>query len=144
MERFHRKPPESWRYGFGFVHRVELVGESRPVIPGYAEMVYLDNFYYVFYLRVEREWRGRGLGNEIVRATNDFLTERGRMGILRNIIKPDDPAHKIYTHNGWEPVGGQWHVFSAKPDKITPERVERMKRKIRELKFMDAKLRRPC
>jgi hypothetical protein len=88
---------------------------------GRLNMLYLNKpmpCYYLVYVEVVAPLRNRGLGNMILKAFRDFLVEKSAIGILDNIIPPDDPTYDIYLKLDWKPVetgtgthsGGQYMV----------------------------------
>jgi GNAT superfamily N-acetyltransferase len=71
---------------------------------GYLNMLYLKRsipFYYLVYVEVMPAFRGLGLGNRIMAAFMEFLRNKKAVGLLDNIIPPEDPTYKIYTNLGW-------------------------------------------
>jgi hypothetical protein len=55
-------------------------------------------------VEVAPPFRKRGLGNRIIEHFRDFLVEKGAVGILDNIIPPEDPTYDIYLKQAWEPM----------------------------------------
>jgi GNAT superfamily N-acetyltransferase len=73
----------------------------------YLNMLYLRKplpCYYLVYVEVAPSFRGKGLGNRILEAFRDLVEEKGALGLLDNIIPPDDPTFDIYTKLGWVPL----------------------------------------
>jgi GNAT superfamily N-acetyltransferase len=73
----------------------------------YLNMVYLRKplpCYYLVYVEVTPAFRGKGLGNRILEAFRDLMEEKGALGLLDNIIPPDDPTFDIYSKLGWLPI----------------------------------------
>ena len=59
---------------------------------GYLNMIYLRRpmpCYYLIYVEVLSPFRGRGLGNKILKAFGEFAEEKGVIGLLDNIIPPE-------------------------------------------------------
>ena len=124
IERF--RPNES-RLPF---HVFEIHTEEGEVL-GYLNMIFLKRpipCYYLVYVEILPPFRGRGLGNMILKAFSEFVGERGVMGLLDNIIPPDEPTYDIYTKLGWKCVeeligdtkvngGGNYMVFTPIPMK---------------------------
>lgn len=80
---------------------------KRGEVVGYLNMIYLRKpipCYYLVYVEVLPPFRGRGLGNKILRAFRDFLEETGAVGLLDNIILPEEPTYNIYTKLGWKGI----------------------------------------
>ncbi|MEK7481453.1 MAG: GNAT family N-acetyltransferase [Patescibacteria group bacterium] len=83
-------------------HRIELMVEGVPL--GYAELHYLNKpipSFLVNFVFIKKTVRGFGFGVAIIEQINDYLTSRGKMGLLYNVIDPKDKAHKLYAHHGW-------------------------------------------
>ena len=73
----------------------------------YLNMLYLRKplpCYYLVYVEVTPSFRGKGLGNRILEAFRDLVEEKGAIGLLDNIIPPEDPTFDIYTKLGWLPL----------------------------------------
>ena len=117
IERF--KPRE----GDQPFHTFEIRTEGGEVL-GHLNMIYLRKpvpCYYLVYVEVLISFRGRGLGQKILRAFREFTEDRGSVGLLDNIIPPDDPTYDIYTKLGWKSIedltgevvngGGHYMVF---------------------------------
>jgi GNAT superfamily N-acetyltransferase len=88
-------------------HAFEIHTEGGDVI-GYLNMIYLRKpipCYYLVYVEVLPSFRGRGLGNKILKAFREFSDDRKAVGLLDNIIPPDDPTYGIYTGLGWKSIG---------------------------------------
>lgn len=60
--------------------------------------------YYLVYVEVAAAFRNRGLGSMILKVFRDFLTAKSAVGILDNIIPPDDPTYDIYRKLDWKPI----------------------------------------
>ncbi len=87
-------------------HTLEIRGEEGETL-GYLNMLYLKMSvpcYYLVYVEVIPSFRGLGLGNKILQAFMEFVTARKALGLLDNIIPPDDPTYGIYTKLGWRAV----------------------------------------
>lgn len=87
-------------------HTFEIHTEEGEVL-GYLNMIYLRNpipCYYLVYVEVLPPFRGRGLGNKILKAFREFAEDKGVVGLLDNIIPPDEPTYDIYTKLGWKPI----------------------------------------
>jgi GNAT superfamily N-acetyltransferase len=100
IERF--KPQE----GNKPFHTLEVRAEGGEVL-GYLNMIYLRKpipCYYLVYVEVLVPFRGRGLGNKILKAFREFAEGKGAVGILDNIIPPGDPTYAIYAKAGWKRI----------------------------------------
>jgi len=98
IERF--KPKEN---GHQF-HTFEIHTEGGDAL-GYLNMIHIRNpipCYYLVYVEVLPPFRGRGLGNRILKAFREFAEGQGVVGLLDNIILPEEPTYDIYTKNGWK------------------------------------------
>jgi GNAT superfamily N-acetyltransferase len=87
-------------------HVFEIHTEAGEVL-GYLNMMYIGRplpCYFLVYVEVLPPFRGRGLGNKILGAFKGFAESRGALGLLDNIIPPDEPTYDIYTKLGWVPV----------------------------------------
>ena len=89
-------------------HTFEIHTEGGEVL-GYLNMIYLRKpipCYYLVYVEVLLSFRGRGLGNKILEAFRKFVEDKGAVGLLDNIIPPEDPTYDIYTKLGWQRIEG--------------------------------------
>jgi hypothetical protein len=74
-------------------------------ILGYLNMIYLRKpipCYYLVYVEVLLPFRGRGLGQKILKTFREFAESKETIGLLDNIIPPDEPTYGIYTKLGWK------------------------------------------
>jgi GNAT superfamily N-acetyltransferase len=116
IERFRPKegrPPS---------HTFEIHTEGGETL-GYLNMIYLSKpipCYYLIYVEILPHFRGRGLGNKILKAFKEFAENKEAIGILDNIIPSDEPTYDIYTKHGWkcieefignEMVNGEGHYM---------------------------------
>jgi GNAT superfamily N-acetyltransferase len=100
IERFR---PKEGRQPF---HTFEIHTTEGEVL-GYLNMIYLRKpipCYYLVYVEVLPPFRGRGLGNKILKAFREFVKETGGVGLLDNIILPEEPTYDIYTRLGWKDI----------------------------------------
>ncbi len=70
----------------------------------YLNMLYLRKplpCCYLVYVEVDPSFRRKGLGNRILEAFRDYVEEKGALGLLDNIIPPEDPTFDIYNKLGW-------------------------------------------
>ncbi len=98
-----RLTPEDSQNGFRVIEINAETGENL----GRLNMLYLNKpipCYYLVYVEVAPPFRKIGLGNRIIEHFRDFLAEKGAVGILDNIIPPDDPTFDIYLKQAWEPI----------------------------------------
>jgi len=98
IERFR---PKEHRRRF---HTLEIHTENGEIL-GYLNMLYLKRTvpcYYLVYVEVMPAFRGLGLGTKIVHAFKEFLLDKKAIGLLDNIVPPDDPTYSIYTNLGWK------------------------------------------
>ncbi|MFB0506177.1 MAG: GNAT family N-acetyltransferase [Thermodesulfobacteriota bacterium] len=102
IERF--KPQEDTQP----FHTFEIHTEGGEVL-GYLNMIYLRKpipCYYLVYVEVLFPFRGRGLGHKILKAFREFVEDKGAVGLLDNIIPPEEPTYDIYTKLGWQCIEG--------------------------------------
>ena len=82
---------------------------KRGEVVGYLNMIYLRKpipCYYLVYVEVLPPFRGRGLGNKILLAFREFVEDTGAVGLLDNIVLPEEPTYNIYTKHGWKSIEG--------------------------------------
>ena len=87
-------------------HTFEIHTEEGDVL-GYLNMIYLRKpipCYYLVYVEVLLSFRGRGLGHKILLTFREFAERQGVIGLLDNIIPPDEPTYDIYTKLGWRRI----------------------------------------
>ena len=87
-------------------HTFEIHTEEEDVL-GYLNMIYLRKpipCYYLVYAEVLLPFRGRGLGQKILQTFREFAERQGVIGLLDNIIPPDEPTYDIYSKLGWRRV----------------------------------------
>jgi GNAT superfamily N-acetyltransferase len=85
-------------------HTLEIHTENGEIL-GYLNMLYIKRYvpcYYLIYVEIMPSFRGLGLGNMILNAFIEFLNERKAIGLLDNIVPPEDSAYEIYTRLGWK------------------------------------------
>ncbi|HJX60303.1 MAG TPA: GNAT family N-acetyltransferase [Thermodesulfobacteriota bacterium] len=88
------------------LHSFEILTEDRKIL-GHLNMIYLKKVipcYYLVYVEVLPPFRGRGLGNRILKTFMEFAKERKAVGLLDNIIPTDEPTYEIYTKLGWKRI----------------------------------------
>ncbi len=87
-------------------HILEIQTESGEAL-GYLNMIYFRKpipCYYLVYVEVLLPFRRRGLGNKILKAFREFVEHKGAVGLLDNIIPPEEPTYDIYPKLGWKAV----------------------------------------
>ena len=97
IERF--RPQE----GHHLFHTFEVHTEEGEVL-GHLNMIYLRKpipCYYLVYVEVLLPFRGRGLGQKILQTFRELAESQGVVGLLDNIIPPDEPTYDLYTKLGW-------------------------------------------
>ena len=85
-------------------HCLEIYTEAGDIL-GHLNMIYLRKpipCYYLVYVEVLPSFRDRGLGNKILKAFGEFAEKRRAVGLLDNIIPPDEPTYEIYSNLGWK------------------------------------------
>ena len=101
--RIDRSRPKGGSQPF---HIFEIHTEEGDAL-GYLNMIYLRKpipCYYLVYVEVLSPFRGRGLGNKILGAFKEFVENKEAVGLLDNIIPPDEPTNDIYTKLGWKDI----------------------------------------
>jgi len=126
--RIEHFTPQRGRQTF---HSFEMHTERGETL-GYLNMIYLRKplpCYYLVYVEVLPPFRGRGLGNKILKAFRDFAEDEGALGLLDNIIPSEEPTYDIYTKLGWKcieeligdsMVNGDGHYMVFIPSSIKP------------------------
>jgi GNAT superfamily N-acetyltransferase len=74
---------------------------------GYLNTIYFRKplpCYYLVYVEVLPHFRGRGLGNKVLQSFREFVENTGALGLLDNIILPEEPTYNIYTNLGWKRI----------------------------------------
>lgn len=101
--RIERSRPKGGSQPF---HTFEIHTEEGDTL-GYLNMIFLRKpipCYYLVYVEVLASFRGRGLGNKILKAFKEFVESKGAVGLLDNIIPLNEPTYDIYTKLGWKDV----------------------------------------
>jgi GNAT superfamily N-acetyltransferase len=89
-----------------FFHTLEIHTEEGDVL-GYLNMIYLKKIitcYYLVYVEVMPAFRGLGLGYRILKDFMEFAKEEKAVGLLDNIIPPEEATYEIYTKLGWKNI----------------------------------------
>ena len=92
--------------GYPPFHTFEIHTKGEEVV-GHLNMIYIKKpipCYYLVYVEVSPPFRGRGLGNKILMAFKEFVENTGAMGLLDNIILPEEPTYNIYSKLGWKSI----------------------------------------
>lgn len=125
-EKFtYERPPESFS---GHAHYLEMIGATGERM-GEIEMRYIGKpspFYYVQSIMVFPRFKGQGYGSRLVEKTNAFLKEKGRAGILYNMIL-EEYLRPLYARHGWKKhtiAGNDWYSFNL-PDGVTEDALKR-------------------
>jgi GNAT superfamily N-acetyltransferase len=87
-------------------HTFEIHTEEGEAL-GYLNMIYLRKpipCYYLVYVEVLVPFRGRGLGQKILKTFRELAESQEVVGLLDNIIPPDEPTCDIYTKLGWKRI----------------------------------------
>ncbi|MDI6761955.1 MAG: GNAT family N-acetyltransferase [Thermodesulfobacteriota bacterium] len=101
--KIERSRPKSGSQPF---HTFEIHTEEGDTL-GYLNMIFLRKpipCYYLVYVEVLASFRGRGLGNKILKAFKEFVENKEAMGLLDNIIPNDEPTYDIYSKLGWKDI----------------------------------------
>jgi hypothetical protein len=84
----------------------EIKAETGELL-GRLNMLYLNKpipCYYLVYVEVAAPFRRKGLGNRILKYFAEFLISKSAIGVLDNIIPPEEPTYDIYLKHSWKPV----------------------------------------
>lgn len=95
--------PEDNKHPF---HTFEIHTEEGEIL-GHINMIYLKGSlpcFYLVYVEVLLPFRGLGLGYKILKAFMDFLNDKKAVGLLDNIIPPEEPTYETYTKLGWKAI----------------------------------------
>lgn len=101
--RIERFKPRGNRQPF---HTLEIHTEEGDIL-GHLNMIYMKRAipcYYLVYVDVTDRFRGLGLGNRILRTFMEFVESRRAVGLLDNIIPPEEVTYEIYTRLGWKKI----------------------------------------
>lgn len=101
--RIERSRPKGGSQPF---HTFEIHTEEGDAL-GYLNMIFLRKpipCYYLVYVEILSPFRGRGLGNKILKAFKEFVENKEAVGLLDNIIPTNEPTYDIYTKLGWKDI----------------------------------------
>jgi ribosomal-protein-alanine N-acetyltransferase len=101
--------PAPWSDG---VFRDELAAENRVYLAadedgvvGFGGVMLVGDEAHVTNLLVDREWRRRGIGLELMRALIDGAVAEGARHITLEVRSENDAARRLYARLGLAPVG---------------------------------------
>jgi ribosomal-protein-alanine N-acetyltransferase len=101
--------PAPWSEG---VFRDELAAENRVYLAadedgvvGFGGVMLVGDEAHVTNLLVDREWRRRGIGLELMRALIDGAVAEGARHITLEVRSENDAARRLYARLGLAPVG---------------------------------------
>jgi ribosomal-protein-alanine N-acetyltransferase len=101
--------PAPWSEG---VFRDELAAENRVYLAadedgvvGFGGVMLVGDEAHVTNLLVDREWRRRGIGLELMRALIDEAVAEGARHITLEVRSENDAARRLYARLGLAPVG---------------------------------------
>jgi len=92
--------------GTRLFHTFEIHSDGGEVL-GYLNMIYLRKpitSYYLVYVEVLSSFRGKGLGAKILSTFGKFVEASRTIGLLDNIILPEEPSYTLYAKHGWRPI----------------------------------------
>jgi GNAT superfamily N-acetyltransferase len=87
-------------------HTFEILSDGGEVL-GHLNMIYLRKpitSYYLVYVEVLPHFRGKGLGAKILSTFGKFVEASRTIGLLDNIILPEEPTYTLYAKHGWRPI----------------------------------------
>ncbi len=131
------------REGNRLFHTFEIYSDGAEVL-GYLNMIYLRKpitSYYLVYVEVFPPFRRKGLGAKILSAFGEFVEASRAVGLLDNIILPEDPTYTLYAKHGWKPieafigrdtVAGDAHYMIYVPESV---KIMDLKEKLTKLLF---------
>lgn len=103
-------------------HRFEIKIDGEVVAA--AEVDYRSKpipLYQVSDLYTEEDLQGRGYGSAIMRQVEDFLVDRGKVGILvDNSIYTSETGKSFYLERGWVKIDALDRLVYNLPDTIDP------------------------
>jgi GNAT superfamily N-acetyltransferase len=94
------------REGSRLFHTFEIHSDGAEVL-GHLNMIYLRKpitSYYLVYVEVLPHFRGKGLGAKILSTFGKFVEASKAVGLLDNIIFPEEPTYTLYAKHGWRPI----------------------------------------
>jgi len=94
------------REGSRLFHTFEIHSDQAEVL-GHLNMIYLRkpiSSYYLVYVEVLPHFRGKGLGAKILSTFGEFVETSRTIGLLENIILPEEPTYTLYAKHGWRPI----------------------------------------
>jgi GNAT superfamily N-acetyltransferase len=94
------------REGDRLFHTFEIYTDEVEIL-GYLNMIYLRKpiaCYYLVYVEVFSPFRRKGLGARILSTFGEFVEASRAVGLLDNIILPEDPTYTLYAKHGWKPI----------------------------------------
>jgi ribosomal-protein-alanine N-acetyltransferase len=101
--------PSPWSEG---VFRDELTAENRVYLAadedgvvGFGGVMLVDDEAHVTNLLVEPEWRGRGIGLELMLGLIDAALQEGARHITLEVRSENEAARRLYARLGLAPVG---------------------------------------
>jgi GNAT superfamily N-acetyltransferase len=86
-------------------HTFEILSDGAGL--GHLNMIYLRKpitSHYLVYVEVLPHFRGKGLGAKILSTFGKFVEASKTIGLLENIILPEEPTYTLYAKHGWRPI----------------------------------------
>jgi len=123
----HIKPEDSFAEKGYYVHTLELRDGERKI--GEAELIYKNDpfpFYYLSTIQIKEEEQDKGHGGQIIDQVNQFLEDKGKAGILLEMLDPGERGYGMAKRRGWQEVESEemerWYTYNL-PENISQESV---------------------
>jgi GNAT superfamily N-acetyltransferase len=87
-------------------HTFEILSDGGEIL-GHLNMIYLRKpitSYYLVYVEVLPHFRGKGLGAKVLSTFGEYVEASRTIGLLENIIFPEEPTYTLYAKHGWRPI----------------------------------------
>ena len=80
---------------------IYIVAKEDEKIIGYGGMWHVINEGHITNVAVKKEYRGKGIGNQIINALIDIAKEKEMIGITLEVRTSNDVAQNLYKKNGF-------------------------------------------
>jgi ribosomal protein S18 acetylase RimI-like enzyme len=79
-----------------------FVAENDGKVVGYITVYKAGNYFYLPYAVVDRRWRGRGVGSELLKYVERLAEKSGAAYILMSVYKDNSKVHSILNKHGYK------------------------------------------
>lgn len=79
-----------------------FVAENNGNIVGYITVYKAGNYFYLPYAVVDRSWRGKGVGRELLKYVEGLAQKAGAEYILMSVYKDNSKVHSILKKHGYK------------------------------------------